>query len=112
MKTHLSAALLTIMLATTAVAQNQTINSMSAGATQNQTLTGQTGHYVPPGPMFNGGAPDSGDRVSGTPANATTMHQESGLMTSTSENPEAEAQVGKQAIFESAGSPQAAKQQH
>jgi hypothetical protein len=56
-------------------AQQNTINSMSLSANQNQVLTGQTGHQAPPQPSFYGGVPDTSDRVSGTPANANPMRQ-------------------------------------
>jgi hypothetical protein len=70
-----------LLLAGLATAQNGAMNSMSASTSQNQMLTGVTAHSVPPAPVFTGGVPDAGDRVSGTPANVTTMHLESESMT-------------------------------
>ncbi len=103
MKNLLHAAALVLLLAGLATAQNGAMNSMSASTSQNQTLTGETAHSVPPAPIFTGGAPDAGDRVSGTPANATTMHLESESMTA-GQNPPAAGSgaVAQQAIFESA----------
>jgi hypothetical protein len=86
-----------LLLAGLATAQTGTINSMSGATVQNQMLTGETGHSFPPAPTFTGGAPDAGDRVSGTPANATTMYSETESMT-----PPAADSVAQQAIFESA----------
>jgi hypothetical protein len=101
------------LLAGLATAQTGAMNSMSGSTNQNQTLTGETGHSFPPAPAFTGGAPDAGDRVSGTPANATTMHLESGLMTAGQTSPSAAGggAVAQQAIFESAdqGSARSAK---
>ncbi len=92
-----------LLLAGVATAQTGAINSMSGSTNQNQTLTGQTAHPVPPAPVFTGGAPDAGDRVSGTPANATTMHLESESMTA-GQNPPASGvgAVAQPALFESA----------
>jgi hypothetical protein len=89
------------VLLLTGLATAQTINSMSGSTNQNQTLTGATAHPFPPAPGFSGGAPDAGDRVSGTPANATTMHLESESMTA-GPTPPATGSIAQQAIFESA----------
>ena len=92
-----------LLLAGLATAQTGAMNSMSGSTNQNQMLTGETAHSVPPAPVFTGGVPDAGDRVSGTPANATTMHLESESMTA-GQNPPAAGSgaVAQQAIFESA----------
>jgi hypothetical protein len=58
--------------------QQSAINSPSLSPNQNQILTGETGYYPPPAPSFDGGVPDASDRVSGMPANATTLHPGSG----------------------------------
>jgi hypothetical protein len=98
---NLSHAASVLLLAGLAAAQTEAMNSMSASTTQNQTLTHQTGHSFPPAPVFSGGAPDAADRVSGTPANATTMHQESDSMTA-GQNPADDRNIAQPAIFESA----------
>jgi hypothetical protein len=92
-----------LLLAGVATAQTGAINSMSGSTNQNQTLTGETAHPFPPAPVFTSGAPDAGDRVSGTPANATTMHLESESM-SAGQNPPASGvgAVAQPALFESA----------
>jgi hypothetical protein len=91
------------VLLLTGLATAQTMNSMSGSTNQNQTLTGATAHPFPPAPGFSGGAPDAGDRVSGTPANATTMHLESESMTAGPTPPAAgSGAIAQQAIFESA----------
>ncbi len=92
-----------LLLTGLATAQTRAMNSMSGSTNQNQALTGQTAHPFPPAPAFNGGAPDAGDRVSGAPANATTMHLESESMTAGHTPPAAvSGAVAQQAIFESA----------
>jgi hypothetical protein len=93
-----------VLLGGVAAAQTGAINSMSSSTNQNQTLTGQTVHPFPPAPGFSGGAPDAGDRVSGTPANATTMHLESESMTAGQISPSGAdmGKVAQQAVFESA----------
>ncbi|MGA2961986.1 MAG: hypothetical protein ABSD96_09955 [Candidatus Korobacteraceae bacterium] len=102
-----------LLLAGAAMAQSGAMNSMSASTNQNQTLTGLTAHPFPPAPGFSGGAPDAGDRVSGTPANATTMHMESESMTAGQITPPAadDSKLAQQAIFEGAdqGSARATK---
>jgi hypothetical protein len=92
-----------LLLAGLATAQTGAMNSMSGATNQNQTLTGETAYSFPPAPGFTGGAPDAGDRVSGTPANATTMHLESESMTAGQTPPAAgSGAVAQQAVFESA----------
>jgi len=86
-----------LLLAGLATAQTAAINSMSGSTTQNQVLTGATGHSFPPSPVLSAGVPDAGDRVSGTAANANTMYSETESMT-----PPAANSVAQQAIFESA----------
>ncbi len=90
-----------LLLTGLATAQTGAMNSMSGSTNQNQTLTGETAHPFPPAPGFNGGAPDAGDRVSGTPANATTMHLESESMTAGQIHLR-QRDIAQQAIFESA----------
>jgi hypothetical protein len=92
-----------LLLTGLATAQTGVMNSMSGSTNQNQTLTGETAHPFSPAPGFSGGAPDAGDRVSGTPANTTTMHSESESMTAGQTPPIAgSGAVAQQAIFESA----------
>ena len=93
-----------ILLAGSAMAQSHAVNSMSDGTTQNQRLTGITGHTSPPQPILNGGEPDAGDRVSGTPANATTMHLESETTPAAELNTSVAGggKVAQEAVFESA----------
>jgi hypothetical protein len=93
-----------LLLAGVAAAQTGAMNSMSGSTTQNQVLTGETGHAFPPQPVLNGGEPGADDRVSGTPANATTMHLESESMTAGQITPSAAdaGKVAQEAIFESA----------
>ena len=92
-----------LLLAGLATAQTGAMNGMSASTNQNQTLTGETGHSFAPAPVFTGGAADAGDRVSGTPANATTMHLESESPTAGQNPPAADsAAIAQQAVFESA----------
>ncbi len=97
-----------LLLMGSAAAQTGVINSPSVSTYQNQQLTGTTGQSAPPAPSFNGGEPGAEDRVSGTPANATTMHLESERQPIesplTAANPPAAeaAKIAQQAVFESA----------
>ena len=93
-----------ILLAGSAMAQTDAMNSMSDGTTQNQRLTGVTGHTSPPQPISGGGQPDADDRVSGTPANATTMHLESETVPAAQLNTSVAGggKVAQEAVFESA----------
>jgi hypothetical protein len=97
-----------LLLVGSAAAQTGVINSPSGSTYQNQQLTGTTGQSAPPAPLFNGGDPGAEDRVSGTPANATTMHLESAQLPAesplTAANPPAAdaAKIAQQAVFESA----------
>jgi hypothetical protein len=93
-----------LLLTGVAAAQSGTINSMSGATVQNQMLTGATGRSFPPEPVLNGGEPSAEDRVSGTPANATTMHLESESMTAGEISPSAAGagKLAQEAIFESA----------
>jgi hypothetical protein len=75
MKNFLLAAAALLLASGWCLAQQNTINSPSFSPNQNQLLTGQSGHQVPPAPLFYGGVPETGDRVSGTPANANPMRQ-------------------------------------
>ncbi len=74
MKNFLFAAAL-LLVSGWCLAQQNTINSPSFSPNQNQLLTGQSGYQVPPAPLFYGGVPETGDRVSGTAANANPMRQ-------------------------------------
>lgn len=87
-----------------AAAGTGTINSMSGSTNQNQALTGTTGHSIPPAPVSDGGEPSAEDRVSGTPANATTMHLESETTPAAQLNTSVPGggEVAQEAVFESA----------